>query len=107
MAALRFITSETLAVFDLHATGLGPREIAKKMWPKEYTDATLTHEELDSRLDQIAARFLTMGFSPHAVDERLEKLLDRWPTMERLEARVWEKVTAVRKLIGTVSAWST
>ena len=105
MASLRHLTPETLAVFDLHAAGVGVRDIIKKRWPKECADATMAGDDLDRRLDQEEALLLSMGFSRDEVDARLDKLLDG--TIERLEARVWEKVNRVRQLLGIVTAWST
>jgi hypothetical protein len=36
-------------------------------------------------------RFLAVGLSPYTLDQKL----DKWGAVERLEARVWEKVNGV------------
>jgi hypothetical protein len=100
MASLRFITPETLAVYDLHAAGVGPREIARRIWPDEHTKATMGPEEQIQAGDEMVNRFREMGLSNP--EQRASAAMERWPTIERLEARVFEKVTAVKRCISAL-----
>ena len=102
MASMRFVTPETLTVFDMHAAGSGVRAIAKRMWPDEYERASLSPDEFDRRLDRVEAGLVARGLSRKAIDVRLDRIIQQWPTIERLEGRVFEKVATVRRCIAAL-----
>ena len=98
ISALRFITPEALRVYDLHMVGLGPREIARRLWPDQCRDTTRTAAEL-LRLREARAVKLTRKGSPN-IERELQRVGEDWLLLRVLEERARKKTLAVNRAIS-------
>jgi hypothetical protein len=106
MASLRFLAESSFRAYDLHQQGLGARKIARRLWPDECRDRSLTvaelaymREEEGKRLEHKYAH-VTKEERARTIQKELDKVGEDWLALRVLEERARKQVIAVKRAIS-------